>query len=220
MKNFILLLVAFISIFKGDGYAQECSEVSCIDSYDWEDRPYYAKISGGVNFLQTDRRGGVDYNFETGFIFSGSLGTHLCHGFHLEAEYAFRRNCGNNVHFFGRTFSVGGHFQSSSYMANLIWDVPLEKWGCYFCGIQPFIGGGIGYDIQHIHLCNYSFTMHGCKKDFAWQILAGLKYPVFCHADLSLSYKFHQGGFSQIYCHSLEIGLSYNYGSSLFRRGN
>lgn len=218
MKNFILLLAAFILICKEDGYAQECAELSYMDSGDLDDCPYYAKISGGVNFLQTDRRGEIDYDFETGFIVSGSLGCRLCYGFRLEAEYAYRRNCANNVHFFGRTFSVGGHFQSSSYMANLIWDIPLENWGCYFYGIQPFIGGGIGYDVQQIHLCNFAFTIHGCKRDFAWQILAGLEYPIFCHTDLSLFYKFHQGGFSQIYCHSLELGLSYSFGPGAFRR--
>ncbi len=53
-----------------------------------------------------------------------------------------------------KVFSKHGHFQTSSYMANLLWDLPLSSWGCAFWNIQPFIGAGIGYDFQQMHSSN------------------------------------------------------------------
>lgn len=62
-------------------------------------------------------------------------------------------------------------------MANLLWDLPLANWGCEFWKIRPFIGGGIGYDFQQIHAHNAGFTFKKSKKNFAWQVIAGLGYP-------------------------------------------
>jgi len=96
----------------------------------------------------------VTTKYKTGYLVSGSLGYSWSYGLRLEAEYAYRRNSLKNFHFFGRTFSLDGYFQSSSYMANLLWGLPLSSWGCYFWQIQPSIGAGVGYDVQQIHANN------------------------------------------------------------------
>ena len=76
------------------------------------------------------------------------------YGLRLEAEYAFRRNAIRKIDFYAEGSSKHGHFQTSSYMANLLWDLPLSSWGCAFWNIQPFIGAGIGYDFQQMHSSN------------------------------------------------------------------
>jgi len=174
---------------------------------------FYAEIFGGANFLQTEKRGGIKSYYRTDYLTSGSLGYRWCYGLRLEAEYAYRRNTLHKEHFFGRSFGVHGHFQSSSYMANVLWDLPLSKLGCGFWKIKPFIGGGIGYDYQQIRTRIFGLNFRENKKHFAWQVITGVGYPIFCHTDLSLEYKYHKGGFKHIHNHSVGLGLTYKFGS-------
>jgi opacity protein-like surface antigen len=184
-----------------------CGREACVDS------PFYVEAFGGANFLQTDQRHGIKSDYQTGYLFSGSLAYRWCYGLRLEAEYAYRRNTLKKIHFFGRSFRTHGHFQSSSYMANLLWDLPLSSCGCDLWKIRPFIGAGIGYGLQQLSSHNSAFVFTKMKKKHvAWQLIAGLSYPLFCHTDISIEYKFHKGGFSHIYNHSVGLGLTYNFG--------
>ena len=101
-------------------------------------------------------------------------------------------------------------------MGNLIWDLPLASWvGCGCWGIQPFIGGGAGYDVQQVHGHDEFLVFSENKKHFAWQVIAGLGYPIFCNTDVSIEYKFHKGGFNHLYNHSLGVGLTYKFNLGL-----
>jgi opacity protein-like surface antigen len=216
MKNFILSIVASACLFTHSYLqAQSCDEYAYQQCCLTHSKNIYLKVFGGANFLQTERRDNVKSTYDTGYIISGSLGYCWDYGIRVEAEYAYRRNSLDKIHFFGRNFSMHGHFQSSSYMANVLWDIPLENWGCCLWKLQPFIGGGIGYDFQQIHGKNTCMTYSIAKKGFAWQVMAGLAYPVFCNTEISLEYKFHQGGLSSIYNHSLGVGLKYHLGLNL-----
>jgi len=185
-------------------------QANCDDDCTFTDEnEFYVKVFGGANFIPNRTNGAVSNRYKTGYIVSGSLGYTWRYGLGLEAEYAFRRNSLKNIHFFGRTFSIDGHFQSSSYMANVLWHLPLENWGCYLWQLRPYIGGGIGVDVQQIHAKDLDFGFRDNKKGFAWQLMAGLEYPIFCNLNISLEYKFHKGPFSHIDNHSVGIGLSY-----------
>lgn len=208
MKKILLSLIALlvcVHAYAQDECCYECCSEDCGNAF-------YAEIFGGANFLQTEKNSSIRQDYNTGFIVSGSLGYRWCNGLRLEAEYAYRRNCLSKLYFFGRSFSIHGHFNSSSYMANLLWDVPLSNWGCNCWNITPFIGGGIGYDVQKVISNNEGFTFRESKNNFAWQIIAGLGYPIFCNTDLSVEYKFHKGGFKYIYSHSIGVGLTYKFG--------
>jgi opacity protein-like surface antigen len=211
MKNFFLLMATILVSISANIQAQNCYDFCCGDPCNEYKNNFYAEILGGANFLQTETKGGIKSHYQTGYIVSGSLGYRWCYGLRGEAEYAFRRNCLKKAHFFERSFSIGGHFQSSSYMANVLWDLPLSDWGCDFWGIRPFIGGGIGYDFQQIRASSRGLSFKENKKNFAWQVIAGLGYPIFCNTDISLEYKFHKGGFKHLYNHSLGVGLTYNF---------
>jgi len=210
MKNFFLLMVPVLIFINVNTQAQECcnnSKPCCAINNN-----FYVEVLGGANFLQTDTNSGIRYDYQTGYIVSGSLGYRWCYGLRFEAEYAFRRNSLRKIHFLGRTFTIDGHFESSSYMANLLWDFPLSNWGCNFLKIQPYIGGGAGYDFQQVRAHNEGFSFRENKKHFAWQVIAGLGYPLLCNTDISLEYKFHKGGFNYIYSHSVGLGLTYRFG--------
>ncbi|MBS0653875.1 MAG: porin family protein [Verrucomicrobia bacterium] len=173
---------------------------------------FYTRIFGGVNFLQNTNTNGNKFSYEPGYVFAGSLGySWRYYGLRVEAEYAFRRNAIKKIHFITQGSSANGHFQTSSYMANLLWDMPLCAWGCPRCKFIPFIGAGIGYDFKKVHSSNSRVDFHQKFNHFSWQAMAGVSYPIFRHAELSLEYKFHQGG-CHFYNHALGLGLMYKFG--------
>jgi len=172
---------------------------------------FSAKVLAGANFLQNTTTNGNRFKYQPGYIVAGSFGYSWNYGLSLEAEYAFRRNDIKKIQFFGEGSSKRGHTQVSSYMGNLLWDLPLSFWGCEFWGIRPFIGAGIGYDFQRTHSSNSQIIFDQKWKQFSWQAMAGLAYPIFCNAEATLEYKFHQGG-SRFYHHSVGVGLIYKFG--------
>lgn len=214
MKKIALSLSLFLFFMTTVAQAQECYDVNSCSYANNCCTNFYAKMFGGANFLQTCTSEGVRSSYQTGYIIGGSLGYYWCYGLRLEAEYAFRRNDVRKIHFSGRHFSMHGHFQASSYMANILWDLPLSLWGCGFCNIQPFIGAGIGHDFQQIHSSNSRFVLTEKWNHFSWQVMAGLAYPVFCNTEMTLEYKFHKGG-GHFYNHSVGVGLAYKFGLRL-----
>ncbi len=214
MRKFFLSAIAVTLIpFCTDALAQDFDN-SCCDEYECseDNLNFYAEVYGGSNYLQTETSGGIKSNFKTGYILGGSLGYRFCYGVRLEAEYAFRKNSYESVHFFGRTFSMDGHFQSSSIMANLLWDIPFASWGWNLWNVQPIIGAGIGYDSQKIRGVNETMHYDQTCRQFAWQMTAGLSYPLFSNIDIAVEYKFHKGGFNYIYDHSVVGGLTVKLG--------
>jgi opacity protein-like surface antigen len=208
-KNILLLLMPLIIFLGADAQAQEycADDFCCVDETD-----FYAKVLGGANFLQNTGIGRNNSKFQSGYIIAGSLGYSWCYGMRLEAEYAYRRNTIRKMHFFGQGFSKHGHLQASSYMANLVWDLPLSSWGYHFWNIQPFIGAGIGYDFQQLHASNSRIVFNQKWNHFSWQVMAGLAYPIFCNTEITLEYKFHQGG-SHFNNHAIGVGLVYKWGA-------
>jgi hypothetical protein len=213
MKKNILLLLFFMA---ANAQAQEgCDEDPCCveDSCCVDETNFYAKIFSGANFLQNTSIEGNKSTYQTGYIVAGSLGYCWCNGLCLEAEYAFRRNGIRKIHFFGEGSSNHGHFQTSSCMANLLWDLPLSSRWCAVCNIQPFIGAGIGYDFKHMHSSNSRIVFHQKWNHLSWQLMAVLAYPIFCDTEITVEYKFHQGG-CHFYYHSVGVGLVYKFGFS------
>lgn len=212
-KNILLLIMSFLFFMTTGAQAQEwngkdscCYEDNCcVDATD-----FYAKILTGVNFLQNTSIDGNKAKYQAGYIIAGSVGYRWCNGLRVEAEYAFRRNDISKIDFIDEGSSKHGHFQTSSYMANVLWDVPLSSWGCEFCNIQPFIGAGIGYDFQQMHSSNSRIIFNQKWNRFSWQLMAGLAYPIFCNTDITVEYKFHQGG-CHFYNHTLGFGFVYQF---------
>lgn len=182
-------------------YEEEC----CIPETN-----FYAKIFGGANFLQNTSVNGNKSTYQTGYIAAGSLGYCWRCGLCLEAEYAFRRNAIQQIHLFGEGSSKHGHFQASSYMANVLWNLPLCSSENAFGNIQSFLGAGIGYDFQQMHASNSRFDFNQRWNHFSWQVMAGLACSLFYNTEITLEYKFHQGG-CHFNNHSVGLGLVYKF---------
>ncbi len=166
---------------------------------------YYAKFFSGANFLQDTTLNKNHTSYQTGYVIAGSLGYRLCNGLSLEAEYAYRRNKIQEIQLFGEGTSKHGHFQASSYMGNLIWNLPALCWG-----IDSFIGAGLGYDFQQMHTTTDRIIFNQKWKRFSWQLMGGLSLPIYCDTDITLEYNFHQGGI-HIYNHAIGAGLIYKF---------
>lgn len=207
-KNVLLLLVPFLFLMATQAQAQgQCFIDSCC--IDWSN--FYAKIFGGANFLQSTTLNENRARYNTGYVVAGSLGYDWCdYGLRLEAEYAYRRNAINRIHFITQGSSRHGYFQTSSYMANVLWDLPLSSWGCTCWNIQPFVGAGLGYDFHHMHATNSRVIFRQRWDRFSWQAMAGLACPIWCNTDITLEYKFHHGG-GHFYNHAVGVGLVYNF---------
>lgn len=192
MKKMMLFFVTTFLLLTSSTYAGE----------------FYTKLLGGVNFLQTERHAGVRPRFHPGYIVSGAVGYRWCDGLNVEAEYAFRRSSMKELHFFGQDFDVRGYFQSSSYMANVIWEFP--SWEYLNC-IQPFAGVGIGYDLQQFHASEAAFRIDRDRKGFAWQVMLGLSYPLHYNAEMAFEYRFHKGPLQNVFSHALAVSLIYKF---------
>lgn len=214
-KNILLLLMPLLFFMAANAQAQEgCDEDFCCwdeDFYCVDETNFYTKILSGANFLQSNAVKGNKSTYQTGYLIAGSLGYCWRYGLRLEAEYAFRRNTAKKTHFFVEGFSKHGHLQTSSYMINLLWDLPPSLWKCGFWNIQPFVGVGVGYDLHQMHSSNSRIIFNQKWNHFSWQMMAGLAYPIFCNTEITLEYKLHQGG-HQLHNHSVGVGLVYNFG--------
>lgn len=213
MKNlFTVSLAALLVSTSGSIQAQElfCGN-SCGERVFFGNKSLiYLEALGGVNFLKTNTCNGIKSRYHPGYIVASSLGYRWCGGINIEIEYAFRRNEFKNIKFIGRNFSLNGHFQSSSYMGNWLWNIPTG-FGYKFWNFKPYVGAGMGYDFQQVHGSSDDLTFEQTEKGFAWQVMTGLSYPLFCNTMISLEYKLHQGRLTYIYSNSLGVSLTHNF---------
>lgn len=215
MKNRLFsFLASFLCLAVNMAYAEECQtaccDVSVCQAYNSCHMQFYAKFLAGANFLQNNKISGNCFDYQTGYLVGGAIGCQLCDGLSLEAEYAFRRNTIQQIHFFTEGFSRRGCFESSSYMANILWDLPFSACGWWCYGMQPFVGAGIGFDHQHTHAANRRVIFHQKWRPFSWQVMTGIACPIFCNTEMRLEYRFHQGG--HFNNHFVGVGLSYHWG--------
>lgn len=204
MKKIILLGILAISSFS--------STLLQSNVFDINNKNVYLTLFGGANFLDVNNSGGIKPNFHPGYIVAGELGLEFCSGYRFEVEYAYRRNTLKKLHFFGQNFTLPGHVQTSSYMANVLWDVPLIGYGKYKFCFKPYVGLGVGYDVQRWHAEQDNFFINENKKGFAWQLMTGLRYQFFDKFETNIEYKFHKGPLTKFYNHSIGLGLTYKFG--------
>jgi opacity protein-like surface antigen len=98
---------------------------------------------------------------------------------------------GSGTYGFRDTFSTSNAFASGSgsirtfaLMANVWYDLPVE-------GFTPYIGGGIGYASNEVE---HGLVMNGTGGDFAWQLGAGVNFPLTEKMSLGVGYRYMDAG--------------------------
>ena len=170
-------------------------------------------VGEGVNNFKINHKMGVDGDLIAGYDFGM---------FRAEAELAYRRS--EHDSYSDGTITVDAAGRSSTYsgMVNAMVDLGHDE------GFQFYAGLGAGY-AQVIHDLRVSGSSGGFKikdRGFAWQAIAGVRYPVSQYFDLGLKYRYFDGGHqndndgsvlyrSEYKSHSGLISLIHNFNSPL-----
>ena len=103
-----------------------------------------------------------------------------------EAELAYKRANHDEYVLAGTTVPADGRSSSMSIMGNLLLDFGADdSW-------QGFVGGGVGLARTRLTLENAALTARRLSDSgFAWQLLAGVRYPVSDNIDFGLKYRFY-----------------------------
>lgn len=152
---------------------------------------FYVSGNASCNFLSHDREHGAKVTFDPGYFLAPAIGYRFCNGFRVEGEFGYRHNCLKRLKFYGTSFHVSGKFETYSGLANVYYDLPM----CW-C-LKPYIGAGIGYAYTKatVHGDGYysgssSSSSRGHRSGFAWQVIAGVAYPICENIDLAVEYRF------------------------------
>ncbi len=149
----------------------------------------YVGLGFGYNIEQTqkaknifiNRRGGTangvpndaHISMHNGFVGEGSLGYGLGNGFRVEVEGDYYENRFDKYKA-GRfsTFAQGKE-QKYGVFGNALYDFDLGiPW------MFPYVGGGIGYQADHINFNGGGINIHKTKDIPAYQGIAGVAFPI------------------------------------------
>ncbi len=190
MKKFVLLTILFTALLVP----------SCVKAVDMEG--FYVGATGAADFLSISKQhrhyGFVRNNnrYDVGFFGAIDLGYRWCNGLHLEAEVAYRYNRQRKNHreYIGNSSfrDRRGHRDVWAAMVNVLYDINM----CW-C-VEPYVGLGIGYahvknDRHNRFFGSTAGRRHRNNNDenaFAWQIIAGVAYPITCNIDIAVEYRF------------------------------
>ena len=175
-----------------------------------QDLTFDAVPPGGAAVPSIDYHKGYDFDANIGYDFGG---------FRLEAEAAYKRA---KIDFDKTGGGFGGAASALSFMLNGLLDFGPDD------GLQGFVGGGVGVSRGKLA----SDIVNDSDTGFAWQAIAGVRYPVTNNVDVSLKYRFFNQddiklipAYQSIYgqagsnaetklrTHSLLLGLTYNFGA-------
>jgi OmpA-OmpF porin, OOP family len=140
--------------------------------------------------------GSLELNEGGGFAGLGSIGYGFGNGLRLEVEGDYR-NAGLR-HLSGTPFptAAAGNVKMYGPMVNAMFDMDIGvRW------LYPYIGVGAGYQWTNLNnvsaispVLPFSYTTGGTQGAFAWQVIAGLSFPIPNVPGLSLTseYRFTQ----------------------------
>jgi len=155
----------------------------------------YVSILGGPTFAPGLNVNGTKQGMDTGFNVGARYGYYLgdwnLPNFSVEADGLFSQSKYSNA--------GDARLQSSSYMANLIYHLPLENSPVSFYG-----GAGIGAVQSNF---DNAVGIHGGSTVLGWQALGGAEYRVSEDASLFAEYRYQNA-------HDVNVGGLTNIGNT------
>jgi opacity protein-like surface antigen len=151
----------------------------------------YVSILGGPTFAPGLNVNGTKNGMDTGFNVGARAGYYLSDlnlpNFSVEADWLLSQSDYSHV--------SNARLQSNSYMANLIYHLPLDG------PFQVYGGAGLGAIDTNV---DNGFGNHGGSTVLGWQALGGLEYQVSEQASLFAEYRYQNahdvnaGGLTQV----------------------
>lgn len=172
---------------------------------------WYVNVSGGGNWLgdnsfsDTTNENSTTFAFDNdtniGFVLSAAVGLHLnnvLQGLRVEGELGYRENdvdanwssTTSEADLDSLAFNGNAQYQHNAFsiMANAWYDFQVA-------GLNPYIGGGIGWadveadGVYQSKTAGSSFSESG----FAWQLGGGLHLPIDEKLTFSIGYRYFSG---------------------------
>jgi len=197
MKKTFILLVALVAM----------TLPHAAQAVYWEG--FYVGGFGAANFIQNTRKHHHNRT-RTGYAAGGAVGYRWCNGWRAEFEVGYRNNSLKR-----HRYAIDGRrhgsrqFHTWDYMANVYYDVPL----CWMA--TPYVGAGIGYANSRFNHRrggrDYHHSHSNKRRGFAWQVIAGVSYPIWECTDIAVEYRLFKGRVKDIYNHSIGARLNYYF---------
>ena len=155
-----------------------------------QDSHWYTAVKGGLNAgADADVTGinvPISISTETGAAVLWTVG-YARNQWRVESELSWRRNDLDQVSGPGGSVSVGGTLRNFAWMVNGIYEVPMTNL------FTPFLLGGIGLarvEGEVTSVAGYDVTVDDDKTSFAYQVGAGVEYPLSKDFAFEVSYRF------------------------------
>ena len=131
-------------------------------------------------------------DFSTGAVGVLSLGYGFGNGIRAEIESSFNSSAVDSAKIGNAAANGSGRYQSIAFMANILYDIDLRLIGVDTRAVVPYIGGGIGYhtgSTDNVRFSNATTTItsDGDGGRLAYQVIAGLSFPIASVPGLSLT---------------------------------
>ena len=199
MKKIIFTALLFCSM----QLSAACWDFLCPDNY-------YVSLFGAANFKKDVHHKyddfKVNYDYNVGYLTSIALGSSHA-PVRIEGEFGYTRNTAHKLKIDEYHVKLGGYFRTFYGMGNLYYDFQLPS--CC-CGLKPYLGAGIGYAncknrLDHPQV---GVTQKG-QKGFAWQLIAGVCYPLCDWLQLFTEYRYFNTHVKQDHNHVIGGGLRF-----------
>ena len=162
----------------------------------------------GVDLLDIDHKLGVDGDLILGYDF-GMVRAEFEAGHKWAKHDKYEIDGGGSV-------DADGHSRAYSGMANVLLDLGKDE------SFNFYVGGGAGFARIRQVVEAGSDRFEGQDSNFAWQLIAGVRAPVWTHFDVGVKYRYFDGGKvndevdgdevqSDFTSHSLLASLIYNF---------
>lgn len=144
-------------------------------NYDTNGQFDYLPAIIGINF---DLKNGINYGGGFGF-YSRAFG-----GSRFEFEGSFTNNDVGYLEYAGAMLPADFEMRTQTYMFNLLKEVDLGH------GVTGYFGGGVGYGSTTMAGNIDTFEYDHEDSGFAWQLIAGVDFPITENLALFTQYRF------------------------------
>jgi opacity protein-like surface antigen len=206
MKKFILMLTAVFAM------------ASSLSAQNLLDGKLYVAGFGGANFIPSrsisshesgETVAHTKLRSSTGYFAGAAVGYKLCN-VRLETEFSYRHNRPHVKHHAtdsALSDSIKFRFDLETYalLVNAYYDFDFSN--CW--NLKPYVGAGIGYGHNQFRGRVKGKSQKHKDDKFAWQLIAGVAYPVTDCVDLAVEYRYFDSDVSRIHNHDAGVALRY-----------
>ena len=137
----------------------------------------------GVNVAAVDHKMGVDGDLILGYDF-GIVRAELEGGYKWAEFDELQIDDGT-----GGSINLDGHSRAYSFMGNVMADLGSNE------SVNFYVGAGVGMAyVRHKLEPDVDSDFDIKDSNLAWQVIAGVRAPVFRHFDVGLKYRYFNGG--------------------------